>query len=367
MTNTVRAASSRERFRAIARGDLKGKVLLPFNLNYGWFMEETVERWHAEGLPRDIDLADFFGFQKVAMIGGAPYSLMPPFPEETLAEDEETRTFRDGCGVVQRVFKHEGGSKMPQWLDYPVKTRQDWLRLRERLDPETPGRYPQDWAKTKQEWEARDVPLGFAPGSFFGHTLQRWVGTEGLCLMFYDNPALVEEMLEYLEWFFLQLAEPYLSHDIRYDYASFGEDIAYKGRPFMSPAMFRRFIQPHYVRICELMRAQGIETIFVDSDGDISQLIPLWLEVGINAFSPLEVAAGMDALALKRQYGAQVVLAGNIDKRALIAGPASIDMEIERVRRLLDLGQYFPAVDHSVPQDVPYEHFRYLLEKLQAL
>ena len=48
------------------------------------------------------------------MTGGAPYSLLPPFPEETLAEDDDTRTFRDGCGVVQRVFKHETGSKMPQ-------------------------------------------------------------------------------------------------------------------------------------------------------------------------------------------------------------------------------------------------------------
>jgi len=359
--------TNRERFRAIARGELLGEVFLPFNLNYGWFMDGTLERWRGEGLPVGADLAALFGFQPVTMTGGAPYSLLPPFPEETLAEDEETRTFRDGCGVVQRVFKVAGGSKMPQWLDYPIKTRADWLRLRERLDPETPGRYPADWATAKQQWEARDVPIGLAPGSFFGHTLQRWVGTEGLCLMLYDAPALVEEMLDYLEGFFLELAGRYLAQGFVFDYASFGEDIAYKGRPFMSPAMFRRFFQPHYVRICAMMRAHGIETIFVDSDGDIAELIPLWLEVGINGFSPLEVAAGMDALALKRQYGDQVVLAGNIDKRALIAGTQAIDAEVEKVRRLLDLGQYFPAVDHSVPQDVPYDHFRYLLDKLHSL
>jgi hypothetical protein len=358
--------TGRERFLAIARGDLVGELLLPFNLNYGWFMEETLARWLGEGLPKEVDLADFFGFQKMAMTGGAPYSVLPPFPEETLAEDDETRTFRDGFGVVQRVFKHEAGSKMPQWLDYPIKTRTDWLRLRERLDPATPGRYPADWATARSGWEARDYPLGLAPGSFFGHTLQRWVGTEQLCLMFYDNPALVNEMLEYLEWFFLELITPYLNQGLVFDYASFGEDIAFKGRAFVSPAMFRRFLQPHYVRLCEAMRSHGIETIFVDSDGDIAELIPLWLEVGINGFSPLEVAAGMDAPALQRQYGAQVVLVGNIDKRALIAGPQAIDREVEKVRRLLDGGRYFPAVDHSVPQDVPYEHFRYLLDRLQA-
>ena len=357
--------NARERFLAIARGDLRGELFFPFNLNYGWFMEETLDRWYGEGLPRDFDLAAHFGFEKMAMTGGAPYSVLPPFPEEALAEDEETRTFRDGFGVVQRVFKCETGSKMPQWLDYPIKTRADWLRLRERLDPDTPSRYPADWAQAEQNWAARDTPLGFAPGSFFGHTLQRWVGTEGLCLMFYDAPALVEEMLEYLEWFFLQLAERYLRPGVQFDYASFGEDIAYKGRAFLSPQMFRRFLQPHYVRICEWMRAHGIETIFVDSDGDIAELIPLWLEVGINGFSPLEVAAGMDALALRRTYGDQIVLVGNIDKRALSAGRGAIDGEVEKVRRLLDQGMYFPAVDHSVPQDVSYEHFCYLLEQLR--
>jgi len=361
------AVTNRERFRAIARGELRGELFLPLNLNYSWFMAETLERWHAEGLPPDADPAAAFDLQPVRMVGGAPYSLLPPSPEETLAEDETTRTFRDGCGVVQRVFKRETGSKMPQWLDYPIKRREDWLRLRQRLDPETPERYPADWAAARQSWEARDAPLGLAPGSFFGHTLQRWVGTENLCLLFYDDPALVEEMLEYLEWFFLALATRYLAQGFTFDYASFGEDIAYKGRAFISPAMFRRFLQPRYVRLCETMRAHGIETIFVDSDGDVSELIPLWLEVGINGFSPLEVAAGMDALVLRRQYGDRVVLAGNIDKRALIAGRGAIDAEVERVRRLLELGRYFPAVDHSVPQDVAYDHFRYLLDGLRSL
>ena len=88
--------TNRERFRAIARGELRGEVFLPFNLNYAWFMDETLARWHSEGLPPDADLAAVFGFQPVSMVGGAPYSLLPPFPEETLAEDGETRTFRDG-------------------------------------------------------------------------------------------------------------------------------------------------------------------------------------------------------------------------------------------------------------------------------
>ena len=355
--------TGRERFLGIAKGDLKGELFLPFNLNYGWFMEETLERWQGEGLPKDADLREFFGLDRVEFTGGGPYSLVPPFPVETLSEDAETKIVRDELGITKRVFKTHGGSKMPQWLDHPIKSRSDFEEFKKRLDPRSPSRYPADWAAFRKRLEARDHPLGIGPGSFYGHTLQRWVGTENLCMMLYDDPAFVQEMLEYLEHFFLEILKPYLRH-IRLDFGSFGEDIAYKGRSFLSPRMFKEFFQPHYVRICELLRSNGIETLFVDSDGYIDELIPLWMEVGINGFSPLEVAAGEDAVALRRKYGKNIVLAGNIDKRALAHGTDAIDREVERIRPLLGQGGYFPAVDHSVPPDVPLGNFRYLLRKL---
>lgn len=81
---------------------------------------------------------------------------------------------------------------MPQWLEYPVKGRADFESLKRRLDSSTPSRYPDDWSAFRAKWDALDCPRGLAPGSFYGHTLQRWVGTEQLCIMFYDAPALVQ-------------------------------------------------------------------------------------------------------------------------------------------------------------------------------
>ena len=133
-----------------------------------------------------------------------------------------------------------------------------------------------------------------------------------------------------------------------------------------SPEMFKTFIQPHYVKICQFLRANGVEIIFVDSDGYLDELIPLWLEVGINGFSPLEVAAGMDAIALRKKYGRDIVLAGNIDKRALISGRDAMDKEVEKANTLLTQGGYFPAVDHSVPPDVSYRNFNYFLQALRG-
>ncbi|HJN18737.1 MAG TPA: uroporphyrinogen decarboxylase family protein [Armatimonadota bacterium] len=364
--------TQRERFLGITGGEARGELYLAYNLNYGWFMPETLERWHGEGLPANVDLADYFGLDRVSFSGGGAYALKPAFELEVLAEDEETQTIRDESGVTKRVFTTHGETRMPQWLDHPVKTREDFRELKKRLDPDTPSRYPADWDAFAEQWAEREIPLGLGPGSFYGHTLQRWVGTEHLCMLLYDDPSFVEEMLEYLEWFFLQLLQRFLDPSgplggrVKFDFASFGEDIAYKGRAFLSPAMFRRFIQPHYVSICSLLRASGIDCIFVDSDGLIDELIPLWMEVGINGFSPLEVAAGSDALALKKQYGDDIVIAGSIDKRALIWGGSAIDDEVAKARALMDLGQYFPAVDHSVPPEVPLGNWRLLLDGLRG-
>jgi len=357
--------TGRERFLKIARGELKGELFLPLNLNYSWFMEETLERWRREGMPPDADPLTFFGLDRIEFTGGGPYSFVPPFEEVVLEDGDDTQIVRDRLGITQRVFKAHGQSKMPQWLDFPVKCRGDFEDLKRRLDPDTPARYPADWNATKARWELRDHPLGIGPGSFFGHTLQRWVGPENLCLLFYDDPQFVHAMLDYLEPFFLRLVERFIAH-AQFDFASFGEDIAFKGRSFLSPAMFREFLQPHYVSLCNVLRANGVETIFVDSDGNIDELIPLWREVGINGFSPMEVAAGGDPFTLKQRYGDGIVFAGCVDKRVLARDKAAIDREVEKVKRLLDMGGYFPAVDHSVPPDVPLENFRYFLQQLRA-
>ena len=79
-------------------------------------------------------------------------------------------------------------------------------------------------------------------------------------------------------------------------------------------------------------RANKPLNVTVDSDGNIEELIPLWLESGVNGFLPLEVAANMDAISMRKQYGRNIVLIGNIDKRALIGGKEAIKREVEHKR-----------------------------------
>jgi uroporphyrinogen decarboxylase len=138
--------------------------------------------------------------------------------------------------------------------------------------------------------------------------------------------------------------------------------------PLVSPDQFREFALPHYQRVCAWLRGQGIQHIGLDSDGDISSLIPIWLDGGINMLWPFEVQSGMDVVEVRRTYGHDLVIMGGIDKRAVAQGGTAMRAEVDRVMPLVEDGGYIPELDHSVPPDVSWpafcEYLGYLTHRL---
>jgi len=156
--------------------------------------------------------------------------------------------------------------------------------------------------------------------------------------------------------------------DIKIDIALYWEDMCYKAGPLISPKMVRKFMMPRYKKVMELLHENGVEFIYLDSDGNIESLIPLWLECGINYMWPLEVAAGNDAVALRKTYGKDLILAGAIDKRALAKDKAAIKKEVySKVPFLLEQGGYFPSTDHSVPPDVSLDNYQYYINTMREV
>ena len=122
-----------------------------------------------------------------------------------------------------------------------------------------------------------------------------------------------------------------------------------------------------YRSITELLRDNGINIILVDSDGDTRQLIPLWIESGINGQYPLEATANMDAVQLREEYP-NFILIGNVDKRALAKSREAIKEELsKKIPYLCSRGGYFPAIDHFVPPDVSFKNYMYYLECLREM
>jgi len=268
-------------------------------------------------------------------------------------------------GQTVRVLK-DNPQKMPMYLDHPVKDRDSWKEYKKRLDPVTPERWPADWDAYVDKMNSRDYPVILSVGSFFGF-LREWMGLERLLLTFYDDPDLIEDMMDTMLHLELEVIRRTVK-DIKVDQASFWEDMCYKTGPLISPDMFSRFMVPRYRQITELLRNNGIDIIYVDSDGNVNELLPLWLESGINYIWPLEVAAGNDAAALRKQYGKDLILGGAIDKRALLKGKEAIREEVfSKVPYLLEQGGYFPSVDHLVPPDVTFDKYCYYINTLREV
>jgi len=376
--------TGRERFLKIARFEQPNDVYLSPFCHAVW--QETLARWVAEGAPEailhsNVPRYNYFGLERLGMvhaeasllsnmpIGGGPPGfppVRPRFERKVVEEDERTRVIIDEGGVTLREFKDDFQS-MPQWLDAPVKNRKDWQEYKKRLEPHTPERWlAEDWDAYAERLRERDYPLGADIGSFYG-LIRTWVGTERFMYMFYDDPQLVHDMMEHMEYFYMEIAKKVLEK-IELDFVIIFEDMAWKGGSFLSPKMFREFMLPHYKNLCGLLRSKGVDIIFVDSDGDISELIPLWLEGGVNGVFPLEVAAGMDAVQLRKKYGKELILWGNIDKRALIKGKDAIKEELDKkVPFLISQGGYFPGIDHLVPPDISLENFNFYIEYIRSL
>lgn len=330
-----------------------------------WYWADTLDRWAKEGLPQDVHLQEWLGVDRRDSVG-VNLGLVPAFARETLEETEEHEVFRRTDGVVCKQFKGDRAGRMPQWLCFPMETRADWESvIKPRLNPASPCRYPLYWEEKKRVWAQRDYPLSIAGGSVYGW-LRNWMGLQGVCQALYDDPHWVQEMMDYLADFVVAAVNRAVE-EVRIDYVTMWEDMAYKAGPHISPRMFRQFMLESYKKITSQFHSHGVDLIFVDSDGDSGPLIPLWLEGGVTGFYPIERASGMDPVALRRQHGRQLRLIGGIDKRAMIAGQQAIDAELANVAPLVAEGGYIPWCDHLVPPDVPFAHYMYYVRRMKEM
>jgi len=337
---------------------------------YGWPRESTIKAWWKQGLPAEVTVDNFPDFAGLDHWEFLPLSFkpLPAFEEIVLEETPRHKIWIDELGAKRLDHKDPAtpGFVTRAYLDFPVKNRADFEVMKERYQPDTPGRRPANWRSQVAAWNQRDYVLGLPIQSMFWRT-RDWVGFEGLCRMLYDDPTLVQDMMEYVADFTIAAAEEILSA-VEVDYVLFNEDMAYKTASMISPGMVKEYLTPRYRKLVNFFQAKGIPVMMMDCDGHISQLIPLWLEVNINVVSPLEIAANNDPVAYRKQYGSPLAMFGGIDKRELRFDKARVKKEVmSKVPELLERGGFIPAVDHGVPPDIPIRNYLYMGRLLRAL
>lgn len=184
--------------------------------------------------------------------------------------------------------------------------------------------------------------------------------------LFYDDPDLIDEMMEHITYFYLELLGKALA-EIEVDSVIISEDMAYKHAAMISLEMMRRFMLSRYKRLVQLFRQHDVPMVMVDSDGHIGQMIPLWIEAGADSNFPCEIAADNDPLAYRWKYGKDLTLWGCIDKREIRSKERTYQEVMSKVPQLVEQGGFLPAVDHAVPPDVPLRSYLYMAELIKAI
>ena len=342
--------NARERFNAVMNFEPVDRGLFtPFF----WPWEATVERWRGEGLG-DMHWAEPFGFD-VSNDHAAEFTIVPaksyvfPFYEREVLEEEPGRALiRDKSGVTKYI--RTDGQTMVQFQSWPVTDQASWEEFKQRLDPDTQGRFSPDWAEKVAKFKTRDYVMGIGdlPVGLFS------------CIR-----EFVRSMAEHLADFWLRLFTK-IARDVEIDFFYIWELVCNNKGPMISPDMFRDLFLPSYKKLIGGCKEAGIKNIWYDGQGNCNEMLPIMIEAGITGTLPLEVHAGVDIVQVRQAYP-KLQCVGGMERMALVRGKADIDEQLARVAPLVAKGGYLPTIDHQVSSDVPWDNFCHFIEGLKRI
>lgn len=201
---------------------------------------------------------------------------------------------------------------------------------------------------------------------------QRVRGMENLLMDMASNDALAgaffDQMVE-LKLAFWEMALPQLADVI--DVISEADDYGTQTSQLISPRMFRQQIKPRqkalFARIKQLAPSAKL---FFHSCGNVRPLLPDFIEIGVDILNPVHITAtGMEPLALKRDFGKEIVFwGGGVDTQDVL--PHGTPQQVkDHVRRNIDAlapggGFVFNPV-HNIQADVPPENVAAMMEALR--
>lgn len=320
--------------------------------------------WRAQGAREDeIDLTAF-GFDYVrrhdVQVHTGFFGGLEPV---TLVETPEYIESRDQYGRRTKRFKASSTGSLP--LEYPVEDFASWLEIKPHYQF-CEERFAPGWAEAAQRARAEGALIvAHIPGGF--DEPRQLLGAERLCTAFYDEPALVHDMLDTIGETAVRVLDR-VSRAVTVDLLSVHEDLAGKGGPVVGPRQVERFMAPYYRRVWDMLSARGAQIFQQDSDGYIAPVIPAFLAAGINCSYPMEPAAGMDIVQIRRQYGSALAMLGGIDKHVLRASKAAIRQELEyKLQPMMRQGGVVFGLDHRIPNGTPLEHYRYYVHTARAI
>lgn len=339
-----------------------------------------LEEWYEQGLDREADLAEVFGYDApgnhgLGNLGWCTANFVPGFEEKRIEDRGEHELVQDAAGRYVLYFTGRRNGFMPEYVDHPVKDMKTWEEnCKWRLDPDTSGRWDDLEERLDEATRAAAKGLMISQRLIGGYMyLRSLIGPTELMYALYDQPELIHDCMQ--SW--LKLANVVIARhqeQVTLDELFLGEDICYNHGSLVSPEMMKEFLFPYYQQLLRNVKLQQLDKsrhlyVQVDTDGFAPSVIGLYQEaIGMDAMSPFEVASGCDVVQIGRQYPDLVIAMGGIDKRVLAKDKKAIDEHLEYIiPAMRRRGGYIPTCDHGVPPEVSLSNYIYYRKRIREL
>lgn len=301
-------------------------------IEWAGYWPKTTDRWFEEGLDDSLkgaqQIREHLGLDPYSQFWIGMRSADTPRPDRHLGSiicDEEGYE-----RILPTLFRHP---------DYQAPRFQDVVSEVEAGD--------------RVAWMSFD-------GYFWGPRLL--LGVENHIMGFYDQPDLIHRINSDLLKFNLEILDRFCENVCTPSFMTFAEDMSYNNGPMLSEAHFDEFLAPYYEPLTEALKERGVR-VLVDSDGDVTMLIPWLKRVGVEGILPLERMAGVDVAQIRQDHPDWLMI-GAYDKMVMKDGEGAQRKEFERLLPTMKTGGFIPSVDHQTPPDVSLENYRTYLRLL---
>lgn len=343
---------------------------------YDSFWEELIDDYKEKlGLDASAPstaIGDKFGFDMELF--GLDCSMR--FDAKVVEENDEFIVINDRCGYTARKHKDKPLSEFYNHLntDYDV-----WKTMKHRfsLDKNDTSRIddsnfflrttpPPSWNEVAQKWKNRYASGKFMTIHGYGPYEGTWRhrGYENLLMDLVLNEDYCHEMFGAMMDLTIEILEYGMSLGIKPDGYFLTDDLGSTRSTLFSPEVYRKLIFPYHRQLGDFLHKHGIRYM-IHSCGNIESFIPGFIDAGIEAVQPLQANTTMDIIKLKKKFGKDITLWGNISAVAMETGFEAIEQEIKsKIPFAMEGGGYIYHSDHSIPLDVPFENYEHVIKML---
>jgi uroporphyrinogen decarboxylase len=274
----------------------------------------------------------------------------------------EDGSFEDLWGVTRKFSRVSSGNVYREVVKNPFR---DFTSVEE---IENYKKWPQaedfDTSGLRGECEKRRdfaLALGGMPGCATVF-IQCWYlrGLDQILMDLLLSPDLAHAIIEKITEFQVAYHRKVLEEigDL-VDILMLADDYGTQSSLMMSQWHFREFFKRPTQRLIELGKRHDLK-IMLHCDGNIRELIPELIEMGIDILNPIQnVGPGMEPKELKKEFGKDLCFHGGIDTQEVLPRLSAEELTRdvrEKIETLGKGGGYILSPTHMIQLDVPLEN-----------